>query len=163
MAAKQHVYALFEDPEAALAAYQTVQDNGCSSENCTAILHENHIDNSLDPASDRASREGAIRGALLGGILGAVLGGTATLIGGIVAVGPWAGAAIGGGLLAAYGALAGGIAGADEPEEELRALEDDVSKGKIVITLETDDDELKNMCERVFRRYGGRLVASSGN
>jgi hypothetical protein len=158
MAAK-HVYALFDDPEAALAAYQTVQDNGCTSEHCTAILHENHIDNSLDPVSDRASREGAVRGALIGGILGAVLGGTAALIGGVV-VGPWASAAIGGGLLAAYGALAGGIAGADEPEGQLRALEDEVSSGRIVITLETDDDDLKKMCERVFKRYGGRLVAA---
>lgn len=160
MAATQHVYALFDDPEAALAAYQTVQDSGCSTEHCTAVLHENHMDNSLDPVSERASREGAIRGALIGGILGALLGGTAAIIGGVVAVGPWAGAAIGGGLLAAYGALAGGIAGADEPEGQLRALEEDVSSGQIVITLETDDDELKKMCERVFKRYGGRLVAT---
>jgi hypothetical protein len=159
MSAKQHVYALFDDAEAALAAYQTVQDSGCSTEHCTAVLHENHIDNSLDPVSERASREGAVRGALIGGILGALLGGTAALIGGVVAVGPWAGAAIGAGLLAGYGALAGGIAGADEPEGELRALEDEVNRGRIVITLETDDADIKKMCERVFKRYGGRLVA----
>jgi alanine dehydrogenase len=161
MAAKQHVYALFEDPEAALAAYQTVQDYGCSTERCTAVLHENHIDNSLDPVSELASREGAVRGALIGGLLGALLGGSAALIGGVVAVSPWAGALIGGGLLAGYGALAGGIAGADEPEEQLRTLEDEVSSGRIVITLETDDDELKKMCERVFKRYGGRLVVGN--
>jgi uncharacterized membrane protein len=158
MAAKQHVYALFEDAEAAFAAYQAVQDNGCSTESCTAVLHENHIDDSLDPVSERASREGAIRGAVIGGILGAVLGAAAALVGGVVAVGPWAGAAIGGGLLAAYGALAGGIAGADEPEGQLRALEDEVIKGRIVITIETDDLDLKKRCERLFKRYGGRLV-----
>jgi hypothetical protein len=160
MAAKEHVYALFDDPEAALAAYQTVQDSGCSTEHCTAVLHENQMNTSLDPVSERASREGAVRGALIGGVLGSVLGGTAAIIGGVAAVGPWAGAAIGAGLLAGYGALAGGIAGADEPEGELRALEDDVSSGSIVITLETDDAELKKMCERVFKRYGGRLVAA---
>lgn len=158
MADKQHVYALFDDAEAAFAAYQAVQDGGCSTENCTAVLHEDEIVDSLDPVSERASREGAIRGAVIGGILGAVLGGGAALVGGIVAVGPWAGAAIGGGLLAAYGALAGGIAGADEPEVQLRALEDEVTKGSIIITLETDDEDLKKMCERVFQRYGGRLV-----
>jgi hypothetical protein len=159
MAAKQHVYALFEDAEAAFAAYQAVQDNGCSTEHCTAVLHENHIDDSLDPISERASREGAIRGALIGGVLGVVLGGAATIIGGILEVGPWAGALVGGGLLAAYGGLAGGIAGADEPEEQLRELEDEVHRGRIVITLETDDDELKQLCEKLLERYGGRLVA----
>jgi hypothetical protein len=158
MAAKQHVYALFDDAEAAFAAYQAVQDNGCSTERCTAVLHEDHIDDSLDPVSERASREGAVRGAVIGGILGAVLGAAAAIIGGVVAVGPWAGAAIGGGLLAAYGALAGGIAGADEPELQLRALEDEVTKGRIVITLETDDSELKTLCERLLKRHGGRLV-----
>jgi hypothetical protein len=160
MAVKQHIYALFDDPESGFAAYQAVQESGCSSEHCSAVLHENLIDSSLDPAADRASREGAARGAAVGGIVGAVLGGAAAIVGGIVAVGPVAAALVGGSLLAAYSALAGGIAGSDEPERHLRELEEAVNEGKILLAVETDDPELKTKCENVFRQFGGRLVTS---
>lgn len=158
MADKQHIYALFEDPDAAFAAYHAVVAGGCSSEHCSAVLHENRYDDSLDPVADRASREGAIRGATLGGIVGAVLGGAAVIAGGVVTIGPVAAAVLGGGVLAAYGALTGGIAGADEPQKELRELEQDVINGLIVISLETDDPELEKMCEAVFKRYGGKIL-----
>ena len=158
MSEKQHVYALFDDPEAAFAAYHAVVDGGCSSEHCSAVLHENQFDDSLDPPVDRASREGAVRGAAIGGIVGAILGGAAVIAGGIVTIGPLAAAVLGGGVLAAYGALTGGIAGSDEPEKRLRELEGDVISGMIVISLETDDPELKKMCEVVFRRYGGKMI-----
>jgi hypothetical protein len=158
MAAKQHVYALFEDPEEAFAAYHAVVSDGCSSEHCSAALHENRFDDSLDPVADRASREGAARGAAIGGIVGAILGGAAVIVGGIVTIGPLAAAALGGGVLAAYGALTGGIAGADEPQKELRELEGEVINGMIVISLETDDPELKKKCEAVFKRHGGKLL-----
>src|SRR5690242_14198679 len=134
MAVKQHVYALFEDPEAAFAAYHAVVAGGCSTEHCSAVLHENRFDDSLDPTADRASREGAIRGALIGGVVGAVLGSAAVIAGGIVLIGPVFAAVLGGGVLAAYGALTGGIAGSDEPEKQLRELEGEVINGKIVIS-----------------------------
>ena len=158
MGTKQHIYALFEDPEAAFAAYQAVQERGCSSEHCSAILHEKLM-SSLDPSAERASREGAAQGAAIGGIVGAILGGAVAIVGGVIAVGPLAGAMVGGGLLAAYSALAGGIAGSDEPEKRLRELEEAVNNGKIVIALETDDRDLQKMCEAVFTQYGGQIVA----
>lgn len=158
MAGKQHVYALFDDPDAAFAAYHAVVTGGCSTEHCSAVLHENRFDDSLDPVADRASREGAIRGATIGGVVGAVLGSAAVIVGGVVTIGPLAAALLGGGVLAAYGALTGGIAAADEPEKQLRELEGEVINGMIVISLETDDPELKQMCEAVFRRYGGRML-----
>jgi hypothetical protein len=160
MAVTQHIYALFDDPESGFAAYEAVQDSGCSSEHCSAVLHETLIDNSLDPANDRASREGATRGAAIGGIVGAVLGGAAAIVGGIVAIGPLAAALVGGGLLAGYGALAGGIAGSDEPEKHLRELEDAVNEGKILLAVQTDDPDMKTKCENVFKQFGGRLVAA---
>ncbi len=154
------MYALFEDAEAAFAAYHAVVEGGCASEHCNAVLHENKFDDSLDPVSDRASREGAARGATIGGIVGAVLGSAAVIAGGVVTIGPVAAAVLGGGVLAAYGALTGGIAGADEPEKELRELEDEVISGMIVISLETDDPELEKKCEAIFERYGGKVIGS---
>jgi hypothetical protein len=157
MAAKRHIYAVFEQREAAYAAYSTVQERGCASEHCSAILHERDIESSLDPAGERAGREGAIDGAAIGGVVGAVVGGAVAIVGG-VAVMPVAAAVVGGSLLAGYGALAGSIAASDEPEKHLRELEEALNEGKLVIAIETDDPELRNMCEDVFQQYGGQIV-----
>jgi hypothetical protein len=158
MAAKRYIYALFDDREAARAAYEAVQARGCASEHCNAILHEKNVESSLDPAGERASREGATRGAAIGGVVGAVVGGAVAAVGG-VAVAPVAAAVVGGSLLAGYSALAGGIAASDEPEKHLRELEDAVNEGKIVIAVETDDAELGDMCVAVLEQHGGRLMS----
>jgi hypothetical protein len=157
MAATRHIYALFEDREAAVAAHRVVQERGGTPERCSVILHEKNVESSLDPAAERASREGATRGAAIGGVVGAVVGGAVAAVGGI-AVAPVAAAVVGGSLLAGYSALAGGIAAADEPEKHLRELEDAVSRGMIVIAVETDDPELAKVCEAVFAEHGGKIV-----
>jgi len=121
-------------------------------------MHERHIDESLLPSGERAGREGAAEGAAVAGSVGAVLGGLAALGGGILGIGPLAAAAFGGGVMAAYGGLLGGISGSDEPERHLRALADDVEAGKVLIAVETEDPILEAMCEQVFARHGGRQV-----
>jgi len=151
----RHVYALFDDLDAALAALTEVQARGCASEHCSAMLHERHIDSTRLPTGERASREGAAKGATWGGTVGAVLGGLAALGGGILGIGPLAAAAFAGGVLAAYGALLGGIAGGDEPDHRLRVLQKDVEGGKVLIALETDDPALRAMSEEVLAKHGG--------
>lgn len=159
MSKTQHVYALFSSRAAATAAFAAVRENGCSSEHCSAILHEDQIDDSALTGPETAGREGARDGAAIGGSVGIVLGGLAALGGGLVGVGPLAAAAIGGGMMGAYGALAGGLSGSDEPEKHLRALQDEIESGKILIAVETDDRELKTMCISVFEAHGGRSIA----
>lgn len=154
----RHVYALFDRLEDALAAYDEVQAGGCTTEHCSAMLHEKHIEESSLSGGERASREGAAEGAAVAGTAGLVLGGLAALGGGIVGVGPLAAAAFAGGVMAAYGALIGGIAGGDDPERHLRAVKQELESGKILIAIEADDPALRAMCERVFEAHGGRSV-----
>ncbi len=47
----------------------------------------------------------------------------------------------------------------DEPEKHLRALEHEVASGKVLVAVETDDDDLEKMCEQVFEERGGRTIA----
>lgn len=159
MSKTQHVYALFESPQTAAEAFAQLRARGCSSERCSAILHERHVDESVLPAGERAGSEGARDGALIAGTAGAVLGGLAAVGGGLLGIGPLAAAAFGGGVMAAYGALLGGLSGSDEPEKHLRALEQEVEAGKVLIAVETDDDELEKMCEAIFEAHGGRPIA----
>jgi hypothetical protein len=158
MSTTRHVYAMFDRLEDALAAYAEVQASGCSTEHCSAMLHEKHIDEAALTGGERASPEGAAKGAAVGGAAGVVLGGLAALGGGILGVGPLAAAAFAGGVMAAYGALLGGIAGSDEPEHHLRAMQRELETGKVLIAIETDDPKLRAMCETVFETHGGRRV-----
>ena len=153
----QHVYALFETSQAANAAIASIEGRGCSSEHCSAILHERHLDESVLPNGERASGEGARDGALAGGAAGLVLGGLAALGGSLLGAGPLA-AVVAGGILAGYSAVAGGLAGADVPEKHLRAIQAELESGKILIAVETDDPELERMCAAVFVEHGGQPV-----
>lgn len=93
-------------------------------------------------------------GLVLGGLAGfAGLGGEFTN------VGPWAVAAFGGGVLAAYGAIAGVIARGDESDRHLRQLQYEVERGKLLVAVETEDPALGSMCERIFSQRGGRQVS----
>lgn len=159
MSKTQHVYALFDSPEAAAAAFNAVQTRGCSSERCSAIVHEKHIDESALTSGERASPEGARKGAVVAGAAGAVIGGLAALGGSLVGVGPLAAAALGGGVMAAYGTVLGALAGSDEPEKHMRALQRELEAGKTLIAVETDDAELEAMCEAAFEEHGGRAIA----
>src|SRR5690606_31478965 len=136
-----------------------IQTGGCVTDHCSAILHQKHLDESGLTTDERAGREGARDGAMVAGTTGAVIGGLAALGGGLLGVGPLAAAAFAGGVMAAYGALLGGISGSDEPERHLRALAKDVEQGSILIAVETDDPALGEMCETVFAEHGGRQVA----
>lgn len=160
MSKTQHVYALFDSAAEATAAYEAVQAGGCSNEHCSAILHEKHLDHSALTTGERAGNEGARDGAAIAGSAGAVIAGLAALGGGILGVGPLAAAAFGGGVMAAYGALLGGVSGSDEPERHLRALQGRVEGGGILIAVETDDPDLEKMCEAVFEEHGGRQVVA---
>lgn len=155
----RHVHALFDSPDAAAAAYAAVQARGCATEHCSAVLHRKHIAEDDLTTDERAGREGARDGALVAGTAGVVIGGLAALGGGLLGVGPLAAAAFGGGIMAAYGALLGGISGSDEPEKHLRALAKQVDEGGILIAVETDDAQLARMCTEVFEEHGGRPVA----
>jgi hypothetical protein len=159
MSKLRHVYALFDSPQAAADAYAAVRDCGCADEHCSAIVHQEHIDESVLPNEERASREGAREGAAIVGTAGAVIAGLAALGGGILGIGPLAALVMGGGVGGAYGALLGAISGSDDPEKHLRALEREVEAGKVLIAVETDDPKLREACTREFEQRGGHPLS----
>lgn len=160
MASSHHVYALFDSPRDAADAYAAVQRLGCSDEHCSAIVHEQHIDESSLRTDERAGREGARKGAIVAGTTGAVIAGLAALSGGVLGIGPLAALAMGGGVGAAYGGMIGALSGADAPEKLLRELEAQVEAGKVLIAVQTDDEALGEACAEEFARRGGHPLSA---
>jgi hypothetical protein len=160
MSKPRHVYALFDSTQAAADAYAAVRACGCADEHCSAIVHEKHIDESVLPNEERASREGSRKGAAIAGTAGAAIAGLAAIGGGILGIGPLAALVVGGGVMAAYGALLGAISGSDVPEKHLRALEREIEAGKVLVAVETDDEKLREACTREFEQRGGHPLSA---
>lgn len=156
----RNAYALFDTVDAATAAYQEICARGEPSERCSAMVHVHELDESVLPATERAGLEGARKGAVVAGVAGALIGAAAAFGGAQLGVGPLAAAAVGGGVMAAYGAFVGGITRADEPASELRALAEELHRGKALVAVESDSKRLQQVCADVFRAHGGQLVVA---
>ncbi len=121
MSTTRHVYSLFDSIEAASAARDALQACGCTADSCSVVLHEDYLSHDSLTTQESAGVEGAAKGAIAAGSVGAFFGGLAAVGSGVLAVGPLAAAAaLGGGVMAAYGALTGAIAGSDEADANLR-------------------------------------------
>lgn len=153
----KHVYALFSNKDDAIAAYNEIRA-GSPEEHCSVLLHEGQLgEGDLGPCKS-ASHESARRGAMIGGAGGAVITGLVAASGGLLGVGFLTGLAIGGGLMAIYGAVFGGIAGSDDAERQLRGLEQALKNGEILIAAKLDDPDLLARCREILDAHGGRSI-----
>lgn len=153
--AKRHVYALFSNRDEALAAYAAVQERGCQDEHCSVLMQQDSLDPEELALSETAVREGAKKGALIVGGAGAIIVGLLALPGGFLGIGPLAAALFAGAWGAGFGGLLGAIAGASDPNQVIRTIEEEVRAGKVLVAVETDDVDLAQMCNDVFVSHGG--------
>jgi hypothetical protein len=158
MSRKIHVYALFEQHDDAVTAYQEVQEHGCRGEQCSVLMHEGSLDVEALPMGETAAAEGGKKGAVIAGAAGALLLGLIALPGGLLGLGPLAAALLGGGTGALYGALLGAISGASDPDKALRKIEADVRSGKMLVGMETEDPAVATACSDIFVAHKGVLV-----
>lgn len=154
---KRHVYALFRDRDQATAAYEKVRRD-CGSEHCNVLMHQDLLDAEQLTLSETAAREGAKKGAMLAGAAGAVIVGLLAIPDGLLGLRPIVAALVGGAVGAAFGTLLGSITGASAPDKTLRNIDAQVRAGQILITIETDDPALEQLCEQVFATHGGMRV-----
>ena len=131
---------------------------GCQSERCSAFLHERELDESALTLGERALAEGVVKGGSIGGATGALLGTALALGGGLLGVGPLAAVAAATGLLSAYGAALGLIAGSSEAEERLRELQGLVESGKGLIAVEVEDAALEERARTILAEMGGVVI-----
>lgn len=161
MSNPRHVYALFTSKSDAVAAYNELQAQGCLGEHCSVLLHEGQLtEGELGPV-ESAAHEGAWKGAAIAGAAGAVITGLVAGSGGLLGVGFLTGLAVGGGIMAIYGAIFGGIAASDDAERHVRALGRALEDGEILVAAKADDPELAGTCQEVLNAHGGRSIEAA--
>lgn len=157
----KHVYALFTNRSDAVAAYHEIEAQGCPGEHCSVLLHEGQLtEGDLGPV-ESAAHEGVWKGAAVAGATGAILTGLVAGSGGLLGVGFLTGLAVGGGIMAIYGAIFGGIAGSDDAESHVRALGRALEEGEILVAAKMDDPELAGTCQEVLIAHGGRSLEAA--
>ncbi|MHB1420250.1 MAG: general stress protein [Bacillota bacterium] len=100
--------------------------------------------------------DGATTGGVIGGLAGLAAGAGALVIPGLgplIAIGPIAGLISG----AATGGIAGGLIDWGIPEEEGKRLEEDVRYGKILVSVQIDENKA-NDAAKVLTSYGAENV-----
>lgn len=156
---------LFEVPEEAEDAYQTLLEMNYDKKDITLMMseetHEKYFLNENVSENDFGSKalEGMGIGGAVGGTVGAIAAsiaaiGTTLLIPGlgIAIAGPLAASFAGAGAGATAGGLIGVLIGAGIPEEKAKELEAGIKGGGIIISVKTKSPEDYQSLENKWKR-----------
>ncbi len=131
------VIGVFDDHGAAEEAVSELKIAGMEQD--VSLVAREESDNNEATLENQNLMEGTVTGGVLGGVAGWLAGAGALLIPGVgpvVAAGPFAATLTG----LAAGGLAGGLVDYGIPEERSEYYEEQVRSGKMLVTLETDED-----------------------
>lgn len=148
------VVGLFDNIDYAEMAARQIKDQGLRTEDISIVSKRGEEGSDIN---DNIS-DGTMYGGALGGVAGLLIGAGALMVPGlgiIAAAGPIAGALSGG----ITGGIVGGLLDLGIPERESRRYEDDVRHGKILFSMETDEDKI-NSVSSILRSCGALSVQS---
>src|SRR5215510_1330602 len=157
--------ALFKKREDADSAYEWLLKNGYNSSDVHLLMSEEtrqkyHYAEATEPeTTEEDAIVGLETGAAIGGGLGAALGIVAG--GGAAVIIPGMGLAVAGPLAGAGGMVGGALGalyGLSVPEEEAHELEQKIREGSILISARPLSDEDAELIESAWRERGGELV-----
>ena len=167
------VTGLFPDRASAEAAYNSAHSRGYSKDDVNLVMSDDtrkrHFsgDSSMGKETELGNKaaEGAGIGGAIGGTVGAIIAGIAAvgtsiaLPGlGLVIAGPLAAAAAGAGAGAAGGGLIGALIGWNMPEERVKAYEEGVKNGGILMGVRTKNDDDALHFENEWKQNGGQHI-----
>lgn len=163
----QVITGLFENGTQASAAIAQLEMKGIPSKDISLVASEGFDKESFGIEESSKLPEGAAIGAGSGGAVGALVLGM-TAVGtiatggvGLLAAGPIVAALAGAGAGAAAGGVIGGSIGAFIPEDEVKFYEDAIEKGSVLIGVEYDDKDRKEMIEETFENHDASRVATA--
>ncbi|MEO8937216.1 MAG: hypothetical protein ABI277_13000 [Burkholderiaceae bacterium] len=164
------VTGLFPDRTSAEAAYTSTHARGYGTDDMNLVMsdetRERHFTNAGEETElGNKAAKGAGVGGAIGGTIGAVaaaiaaIGTSVALPGlGLVIAGPIAAAIAGAGAGAAGGGLIGALVGWGMPEERVKAYEEGVRNGGILMGVKARNDEDAAHFENQWRTSGGQQV-----
>lgn len=150
----QTVVGLFHSQEQAEEAIRELRARDFEDIDISLIARSKHDGGEDNLSYDHQNlTDGTVTGGVIGGIAGLLAGAGALLIPGIgpiIAAGPLAGALTG----AVTGGIAGGLIDYGIPEEEGEHYEQEIQQGKILVALESEDENITEEVMAVFRENG---------
>lgn len=160
------VLGIYENPSMAAAAVSTLNNRGIRDEYISLIVADNVDREGFAVESHSKMAEGVAVGGAGGAALGALVGGL-TAVGvvatggvGLLAAGPIVAAFTGAGVGATAGGLTGGVIGANVPEVEVKAVNDALSKGSVVVAVDAHDKERKVAAKEIFDATDAKKIVT---
>lgn len=158
---------LFATPRDASAAIHTLEAKGVLPSRMSLIAGKSTKKDAFAIDSHSKLPEGVAIGAGAGGAIGALVAGftavgaIATGGAGLIAAGPIVSALAGAGAGAAGGGAIGGGIGSGFPEHEVKHVQDALEHGSVMVGVECDDGDQKDVVKDTFKRFDAEKVSTA--
>ena len=165
-----NVYGTFEDRDKVEKAVDRLRKEGFRSNDISVVFPDRDMSKEFAIEKHTKSPEGALAGGGTGLVLGGALGWLAGIgmiaipgIGPLLAAGPIVAAIAGAGVGSAVGGIAGALIGLGVPELEARRYEEEVKRGRILVTVHCDSVGAASTARTLLEDFGGGNVFLSGD
>ena len=163
------VYGTFETRDKVEKAVDHLRKEGFRSNDISVIFPDRDLSKEFALEKHTKSPEGALAGGGTGLVVGGALGWLAGIgmiaipgIGPLLAAGPIVAAIAGAGVGSAVGGIAGALIGLGVPELEARRYEDEVKRGRILVSVHCDSVGVAHTARTILEESGGNSVFLSG-
>jgi sporulation protein YlmC with PRC-barrel domain len=164
-----NVYGTFEDRDKVEKAVDRLRKEGFRSNDISVVFPDRDLSKEFAIEKNTKAPEGALAGGGTGLVLGGTLGWLAGVgmiaipgIGPLLAAGPIVAAIAGAGVGSAVGGIAGALIGLGVPELEAKRYEEEVKRGRILVSVHCDSVGAAHNARTVLEDFGGSSVFLSG-
>jgi len=164
-----NVYGTFEDRDKVEEAVDRLRKEGFRSNDISVVFPNRDMSKEFAIEKHTKSPEGALAGGGTGLVLGGALGWLAGIgmiaipgIGPLLAAGPIVAAIAGAGVGSAVGGIAGALIGLGVPELEARRYEEEVKRGRILVSVHCNSVGAASNARTIMEDFGGGSVFLSG-
>jgi len=163
------VYGVFENRKDVEKAVDRLRKEGFNTNDISVVFPDSEMNKEFAIEKNTKAPEGALAGGGTGLVIGGVLGwlvGIGTLaipgVGPLIAAGPIVAALAGAGAGSAIGGIAGALIGLGVPELEAKRYEEEIKRGRILVSVNCDSVGTARTARTVLEDAGGTSVFLSG-
>ena len=163
------VYGVYSDRNDVEKAVDKLRKEGFLSSDISVVFPDRDMNKEFALEKNTKAPEGAMAGGGTGLVVGGALGwlvGIGTLaipgVGPLLAAGPIVAALAGAGVGSAVGGIAGGLIGLGLPEIEAKRYEEEIKRGRILVSVHCDSVHSAQAARKVLDDSGAKDVFISG-
>lgn len=163
------VYGVYSDRKDVEKAVDKLRQDGFLSSDISVVFPDRDMNKEFALEKNTKAPEGALAGGSTGLIVGGTLGwlvGIGTLaipgVGPLLAAGPIVAALAGAGVGSAVGGIAGGLIGLGVPEIEAKRYEEEIKRGRILVSVHCDSVHSAQTARKVLEDSDAKDVFLSG-